>query len=183
VTSGPKKRIRDHHELLTAAQQIQTVAHAQGTRIALVGGLAMQLYGSPRLTSDIDIVSTKPLMGVPSRKRLTFGGYQSTAANGVPVDVKVVGSNDEPLYDAALSFAVRMRGAPLLVVRPEYIVAMKMVAARPRDESDFDFLVTDYPLDVSKAERVVRRYLGPYGLQDFKSRRSIVCWKKETGKL
>jgi len=183
MTSGPKNKLRDQHELYTAAQQINAIAHNENRRVALIGGLAMQIYGSPRLTSDIDIVVGKPVRGLRPESNLTFGGYQSTTPNGVPVDVVIRDDDYAPLYEAALNHAVIRRGIPIRIVRPEYLAAMKLAADRPKDTFDLDFLITESPIDLTKTLRIVRKYMGVYGAQEFQSRVDIAKWKKETGKL
>jgi hypothetical protein len=49
-------------------------------RIALLGGFALQQYGSDRLTGDIDIAAPEVLDGLPAGKALTFGGVQTTTS-------------------------------------------------------------------------------------------------------
>jgi hypothetical protein len=183
MTYKAKSRVRDHNELLTAAKQVHVEAHNFHQPVALIGGLAMQVYGSTRLTGDIDVVTNRPIATFHRARPLSFGGYQSIADNGVPVDVVIRNDDFDKLYTAALRHAVMIQGIPIRVVRPEYLVAMKMVADRPRDDNDFDYLVTDGPTDLKKAEEIVRKYLGPYGAQDFVSRVQVAKWKKSVGKL
>lgn len=45
----------DEESATQAIQTVAEIAEANGTRWALVGGLAMALYGSDRTTKDIDI--------------------------------------------------------------------------------------------------------------------------------
>ena len=42
-----------------AAQEIGRIAEKENVEWALVGGIAMYLYGSPRLTKDVDIIADK----------------------------------------------------------------------------------------------------------------------------
>lgn len=180
---GPKKKLRDQHELMTAAQQAAIIARENHQRAALLGGLAMQLYGSPRLTSDIDIVTARELEGLVPEGLLTFGGYKSTTPNGVPIDVIIRDDDFRPLYEAALNHAGRLRGIPILVVRPEYLAAIKLASARPKDEADLDFLIVDGPFDMDKTLKIVRKYMGVYAVQEFKAHVEIAHWKRSTGKI
>lgn len=181
--TGSKKQLRDQHELIEAAQQVAAIAHAVGQRVALVGGLALQIYGSPRLTSDIDVVALDTIDGLRFDKELTFGGYQSHAPNGVPVDVIIRDDDYRALYEAALGFAITVRGIPIHVAQLEYLAAMKLAADRGKDKTDLDFIVTETPIDLAKATSIIRKYMGVYGAQEFKQRTEIAQWKKSTGKL
>jgi len=49
--------------------QVAEIAEREGIRIALCGGLAMQSYGSPRLTRDVDLVADARLSSLPSNGR------------------------------------------------------------------------------------------------------------------
>ena len=164
MTGGRKKRFLAPEVLEAGAREVSDLAREEGAHAALCGGYALQLYGSPRLTGDVDVVVDRSIAALPSGTPLSFGGYQTETPSGVPVDLILRSDDYERLYDEALHTAQRVEGAALPVVRPEYLVAMKMVAGRGRDSADFDWLVTEGDVDMRRVRRIVREHLGPYAV-------------------
>src|SRR5437762_2511114 len=64
MTSGKKTRFLDAHEIERGIQEVAQLAAAQGVRVALIGGAALQLLGSDRLTKDIDFAADRQLDGL-----------------------------------------------------------------------------------------------------------------------
>src|SRR5882724_11812173 len=56
-----------------AVRQVAELAGREEIEWAVAGGLAMHLYGSPRLTKDVDIIASRSLSLTPEHS-LTFGG-------------------------------------------------------------------------------------------------------------
>jgi hypothetical protein len=172
--------------LQEASALIGDIADRQRTRVALVGGFALQYFGSTRLTGDIDVVAAGPLQELEPTRTLKFGGQKATvvaAGNAsigknvsVPVDVIVRDDDFADLYEAALDHTVD-KGAPLLIIEPEYIAAMKLVAGRRKDEDDLTFLITSNVIDIGKTERIVRKHLGAYALREFRSFVDEAKWR------
>jgi hypothetical protein len=135
--------------------------------VALIGGYALQLYGSPRLTGDLDVVVDRALEALPEIGPLSFGGYQSDTPNGVPVDVVMRNDDYAALYEEALEASFGSSESPIPVVQSEHIAAMKMVAGRGRDMADLEWLITSRTIDLAETKRIVRRHLGPYAVQEF----------------
>lgn len=173
-----RKRLPSYDELLEAASEVAEAAAAGHEGVALAGGLAMQVWGSPRLTADLDVVASSELgySGDP----LSFGGVRSRVGI-VPVDIIVRADEYRPLYEAALHDAVSVEDVAPLVVEPEYLVAMKMVAGRPKDESDARYLVLLDDFDGSRAEAIVRQYLGPYAVREYRSLVAEAKWRRQRG--
>lgn len=173
--------------LAEVATILGELATRQKTAVALVGGFALQYFGSPRLTGDVDVIAAGPLRALEPTESLNFGGQKTTVvAPGnevvganvlVPVDVIVRDDEFSGLYEAALDHVVD-RGAPLPIVEPEYIAAMKLVARRPKDEEDLAFLVTSKVIDLDKAERVIRKHLGgAFAAREFRSFVEEAIWR------
>ena len=173
--------------LAEVAAILGELATRQKTTVALVGGFALQYFGSPRLTGDVDVIAGGPLRALEPTESLSFGGQRTTVvASGnevvgvnvlVPVDVIVRDDEFAGLYEAALDHVVD-KGAPLLIVEPEYIAAMKLVARRPKDEEDLAFLVTSKVIDLDKAERVIRKHLGgAFAAREFRSFVDEALWR------
>ncbi|MBL8196695.1 MAG: hypothetical protein JNM06_23080 [Blastocatellia bacterium] len=126
-----------------AAQQVGKLANQEEINWALAGGLAMHLYGSPRLTKDVDVIASQHLSLV-AEHQLTFGGSSYTIQIGkymVQVDWIVRNDGYEKYYRAALKDAIELPNG-LRVVIPEWLVILKLNAGRQKDFDDIVFLLT-----------------------------------------
>lgn len=127
---------------LTALAELAKTAEKDRVSWAIVGGAAMYLYGSPRLTKDVDVIADKILSGIKSERPLGFGGerYQVQIKNKT-VDVDWIVRNDEAkqIYQAALQDAILMEGIP--VITPEWLIVLKYIAGRFKDQEDAVFLL------------------------------------------
>lgn len=164
--------------LTQAAAEVGELAKAEGRPVALIGGLAMQVYGSDRLTGDLDVVAYDRLDSLPYGSPLSFGGEQTQAPNGVPLDIVMRDDVYKPLYDEALDRARRVKGLPIPVVLPEYLAAMKMAANRGKDRVDLEFLLSRPGLlDPKRTLRVVREHLGAYAGEEFRGLLEEAAWR------
>lgn len=172
------KRIPSYDELLAAAERVFRNADDEAEKVAIAGGLAMQVWGSPRLTGDLDVIAASRLgyEGEP----LAFGGVR-TSEEGVPIDVIVRSDEWEQLYEDALESAEQVDGISAPVVTPEYLVAMKMIAGRPKDEEDVRYLVLAEDFDHERAETVVREHLGAYAVKELRSIVAEARWRRSRG--
>jgi hypothetical protein len=129
----------------SATQAIKTVgelAKANGIDWALVGGLAMALYGSDRTTKDIDIIATK-LLPLENHGRLKQGGERydiKTDKRVVAVDWIVRNDEFKALFQEALKESIKISDVPVLT--PEWLVILKFIAGRFRDQEDAVFLLS-----------------------------------------
>lgn len=164
-----------------AAETLLQLAKQARVPIAFCGGYVMQLFGSPRLTGDIDIVAAAPFNPMLDRgDSLTFGGYKSTVMD-VPVDVIVRSDEWRDLYEEALlHFDVHEH---LPIIRPEYLATMKMVAARGKDNDDIVFLLATGAVDVTAFRVVVREHLGAYALRDLEEFVREAAWRTDKGEF
>lgn len=127
---------------IEAAQKVGQLALQEEIEWALAGGLAMHLYGSPRLTKDVDIIASKNLSLTPQH-RLGFGGSSYTLQIGrysVQVDWIVRSDGYQKYYWAALKEAIELSNG-LRLVTPEWLVILKLVAGRQKDLDDIVFLL------------------------------------------
>ena len=69
----PRVAMIDGETALKAMKAVTKVADKKGIPWALVGGVAMSYYGSPRLTKDVDIIASGTL-GLVAERQLGFGG-------------------------------------------------------------------------------------------------------------
>jgi hypothetical protein len=128
------------------------LAEGLGGGVALVGGLAMQAYGSTRATRDVDVLA--PDVDLPRdigrTKKLTIGGV-SYVRNGIPVDVIVRCDEEQALYEFARVTSRKIAGIPIPVVTPECLALMKYTARRDKDMLDLRFLLANDLVSVQKA--------------------------------
>jgi hypothetical protein len=127
---------------IEAAQQAGQLAAQEEVEWAVVGGLAMHFYGSPRLTKDVDIIASKNLSLTP-KHRLSFGGSSYTLQVGkyaVQVDWIVRNDGYREFYRRALQEGIHLPNG-LRVITPEWLVILKYNAGRQKDLDDIVFLL------------------------------------------
>lgn len=127
---------------IEAAQKAGQLAAQEEIEWALAGGLAMHLYGSPRLTKDVDIIASQDLSLTPQH-RLSFGGSSYTLQVGryaVQIDWIVRSDGYQKYYRAALKEAIELSNG-LRIVIPEWLVILKFNAGRQKDLDDIVFLL------------------------------------------
>lgn len=127
---------------IEAAQKFGELAAQEEIEWALAGGLAMHLYGSHRLTKDVDIIASKNL-SLAANHPLSFGGSNYTLQVGkyeVPIDWIVRSDGYAMFYRAALQEAVKLPNG-LRIVTPEWLVILKFNAGRQKDLDDIVLLL------------------------------------------
>lgn len=132
---------------LEAVKEVGKTAEAENVEWALVGGLAMYLYGSPRLTKDVDIIASNQISRQPNAP-LTFGGNNYIVEVGkykVAVDWIVRNDGYAKYYKAALTDAVIFPNG-IRLISPEWLVILKMFAGRQKDYDDAVFLLKEKDL-------------------------------------
>jgi hypothetical protein len=134
------------------------------------------------MTADVDVAVERLLDGLPRGQALSFGG-EATKLGRVPVDVVVRDDKWRRLYADVIDGAVRVRGVALRVASPEHLVAMKMVAGRPRDEVDLGFLLASGEVDLARARRIVEEFLGPFAVDELDRFADEAVWRKDRGRL
>lgn len=175
----PPKRLLSPDEIDAAVAYVAEAARSAGAWFALIGGVAMHAYGSPRLTGDVDIALERGIdvaalepIGV-----LSFGGYKARTPSGVDIDVVLRDDDYAVLYERVIETAEDIDGVP--VARAEYLVAMKMAANRPKDWADIEYLVTTDAFDVASARTVIREHLGPFAVDEFDAFVRAARWRHE----
>ena len=127
---------------MAAAAQLAPLAAQEEIEWAIAGGVAMHLYGSPRLTKDLDIIASKNLSLTPDHG-LGFGGSSYTLQVGkyaVQIDWIVRNDGYQKYYRAALQQAVTLSNG-LRVITPGWLVILKLNAGRQKDYDDAVFLL------------------------------------------
>ena len=157
--------------LIEAALEVQGVLTTAGTRSCVIGGLAVQRWGEPRATQDVDFSMLAPVG--EERRPLdlllrTFTPRRSDAlafaianrvlliqaTNQVAVDVGLAGSDFEVEVLERSSHWV-YRGTSLVTCSAEDLVLYKLVAGRARDVADIEGIVRRQGagLDVGRIRR------------------------------
>ncbi|MFZ4579146.1 MAG: DUF6036 family nucleotidyltransferase [Myxococcota bacterium] len=178
----PRKRFLDQREIDAGMAEIADIARAERLRVLLIGGCALQFYGSDRLTADIDVAAERLPDSLPAEEALTFGGVQTHTPGGVPVDWIVRADDYAKVFEEALEFPRRIEGLPLPVASPEYLVVMKMVARRKKDAADLEALLQSDLVDLDKARGMVKRLLGAYAADEFDAVLASAQWERSRRK-
>ena len=121
---------------------VSEIAAANDVVWALVGGIAMAIYGSDRNTKDIDIIANRRLP-LENQGLLRQGGERysiATTKRDVAVDWITRKDGFSGLFLEALSEAVEINGVP--VITPEWLVILKFIAGRFKDQEDAVFLLS-----------------------------------------
>ena len=136
----------DTESATEAIVTVADVASSNGVEWALVGGIAMAIYGSDRNTKDVDIIANK-LLPLKSLGSLRQGGERysiKTSKREVPVDWIIRRDEFDKLFAVALSESVRINDVPILT--PEWLVILKFIAGRFKDQEDAVFLLSQKEL-------------------------------------
>lgn len=127
---------------IAAVRQLAEVAKKEEVEWALAGGIAMHLYGSPRLTKDVDVISLKRL-SLKSIRPIGFGGESYEVIVGkkkIHVDWIVREDNYRQYYAQALLDATILKDN-LRVIPTEWLAILKYIAGREKDLDDVIFLL------------------------------------------
>lgn len=146
------------NRIFSAAAEIQTFCQGRGWRFCFIGGLAVQRWGKPRLTQDVDLTI---LTGFGAEEAYvdgllrTFAGRRTDTRkfalenrvvllrtnDGVPLDVSL---GAMPFEERAIERASEFPIAPtvrLMTCSAEDLVVLKVFASRPQDWLDIEGIV------------------------------------------
>jgi len=178
TSSRALKKFLSPEQIEGALVEVAKMASDSRSDIALIGGVALQLYGSDRLTKDVDFVADVPFNGLTDVVEIKIGGYQGKTPSGIPVDVLIGGKYAE-LREASLRSAISEPELGVAVVRLPYIMALKLVAGRAKDEEDIRTMLRLDVVDVEDTLAVIKRYVGEYAADDFRSVVEEAEWKRD----
>lgn len=139
--------------LLQSTAKIQKDLHQAGIRSIVIGGLAVAVWGEPRLTADVDLkiqlnrnealtlVSLlKPYYRMLSNNPLEtiqkVGFIFVKDASDIRIDLLLA---DTPFDIQAIERAKKVemeKGTSLIICSPEDMIIYKMISTRPRDRED-----------------------------------------------
>ena len=129
-------------EALEAIEKVGALADENNIDWAVCGGIAMVVYGSPRLTKDVDIIADK-LLPLEKVGDLAQGGERyliKTSKKEVAVDWIIRKDVFKGLFAEALKESVKINDVPVLT--PEWLVILKFIAGRFKDQEDAVFLLS-----------------------------------------
>jgi hypothetical protein len=160
-----------------AAWEMHCFFNHLGVQYVIIGGLAVQHWGEPRFTQDVDLTVTAPPTGLaefvqkivdrfPSRVEdaITFARRNRVvlvrAGNGCPVDISLAlpGYEDEVMR-RAVDYELEP-GKVVNLCSAEDLIIHKAVAGRPQDVRDIEGIVYRQrdALDVSYIRRWLRDF-------------------------
>ena len=159
---------------IEAGLRLAEIANKAGIEWAFAGGIAMHIYGYVRATSDVDMIAGK-LLDLESDKKLSFGGESYPVQIGereVTVDWIVRDDEHTEFYMTALAEALEIKNG-LKIISPEWLVIIKHLAGRPKDQLDLIWLLhADQLVNREKVVANVNKVLGKYAIyliQDLQS--------------
>ena len=163
-------------EVYLAAADLQDRCRASGWRFCVIGGLALQRWGEPRETIDVDVTLLTGFGNEAAFARELLTWYQPRvpnafdfairhrvvlvqAASGVGLDIAF---GAMPFEEAAVDRATDYEFAPGVTIRTasaEDLIVFKAFAARPKDWIDIEGIV------IRQGDRLdwelIQRYLSP----------------------
>lgn len=163
--------------LFQAAAEIAEFLEEHGVNYAILGGLAVQYWGEPRATHDVDITvmvpqeqlerfveqilqKFRPRLPDASTFALRHRVLLVEASSGVPIDISlgIPGYEEEVLRRSVRVHLPDVRS--LQFISAEDLIVHKCVAGRARDQEDVERILVRQRLQVDLA--YIRRWL-----QDF----------------
>lgn len=141
--------------LYEAALEVQSFMQCRGWRFCIIGGLALQRWGDPRVTRDVDVTLLtgfgdeeryinellsrfEPRRADAAAFAVQYRVLLFRASNGTGVDLSLGGSPfEERVVERATPFECAP-GVPLVTCSAEDIVVLKAFAGRPQDWVDVE---------------------------------------------
>jgi hypothetical protein len=144
--------------LFRAAAELETLLSEQGWRYCFIGGIALQRWGQPRLTNDVDLTLLTGFGNEAAYVDVLLKHYQARipdgrdfalkhrvlllrSPEGIPIDVALGGIAFE---EQVVSRATRYEFLPavsLLTCSAEDLIVLKAIADRPRDWGDVETII------------------------------------------
>ena len=145
--------------LFQAARELQEFFRGKDWRFCFIGGVALQRWGEPRLTVDVDACLLTGFGGEEGFIRSLLDAYPARipdaarfalenrvlllrSADGVGFDVALAGL---PFEEAIISRATAFEFLPeisLVTCSAEDLIVLKAFASRPRDWTDVEGVIT-----------------------------------------
>ena len=144
--------------LFQAALELQTLIEKKNWRFCFIGGVALQRWGEPRLTVDVDVALLTGfgdekkfidalLAAYPGRIADAAGFAEENrvlllkTAHGVGIDIVLAGLPFEEDAVKRASFFEFLPGINLITCSAEDLIIMKAFADRPQDWVDIQNII------------------------------------------
>lgn len=145
-------------EVYRAAEELQRRCDAQRWRFCVIGGLALQRWGEPRETIDVDVTLLTGFGNEETFIRTILSWYEPRvpdaisfallnrvvlvqAPSGVGIDIALGGLPFEELAVERATPYEFMPGVFLRTASAEDLIVMKAFAARPKDWVDVEAII------------------------------------------
>ncbi|HEX4119274.1 MAG TPA: nucleotidyl transferase AbiEii/AbiGii toxin family protein [Verrucomicrobiae bacterium] len=145
-------------EVIKAAAELQTYCAAQKWRFCFIGGLALQRWGEPRETVDVDLTLLTGFGAEEPYARLLLERFQPRvdgalefalthrvlllrAQSGVGLDIALGALPFEESVVARSDLFSYPGGEPLRTCSAEDLIVLKAFAARPKDWMDIEGVI------------------------------------------
>lgn len=143
-------------DLAAEFRSLVDALEAANMEYAVVGALALAVWGAPRATTDIDLLApaeaVDPILGIAKAQGFRLRALPMSFRDGmklhrvtkvagpdaITLDVLVVTEDLEPVF--ASRQVVDTEGGPVRVISREALIAMKAAANRPQDRADIERL-------------------------------------------
>lgn len=145
-------------DLTNEAAELQTFLESKGWKFYFICGLAVQVWGRPRLTEDIDLTifteieneqdfiktlleKYKPKFHDADQFALTNRVLPMFAESGIGIDVTLGGLSNISEGLERSTYQKYSDSVELRICSPEDLIVMKTVAARPQDWMDVESVI------------------------------------------
>lgn len=145
-------------EVIRAAAELQSACLEHGWRFCIIGGLALQRWGEPRETVDVDLTLLTGFGGEERFVNLLLERFEPRmdgalsfaldrrvlllrTKSGVGLDVALGGLPFEESVIARSSLFPFPGGLSLRTCSPEDLIVLKAFAARPKDWLDIEGII------------------------------------------
>ena len=154
--------------LWDSAQELESYLQLQGFRFCFIGGVAVQRWGEPRVTDDLDLALFLNYGDEQSVAKRILERYQSRHPNplafvmearilllqdisGTDIDLSLGGMPyEERMMERSSEWQVRGHGS-LTTCSAEDLVILKSFASRPRDWIDVEKTIIRQGISLNRA--------------------------------
>ncbi len=179
-------RVRPPDPATGALVGFAELAKREDIRWYVFGAEAVNLYGFPRKTADLDLTidlgDRPPIDFLPVLRRAGFEPLQDQAfidetrvipvahrATKLPIDLVLAGPGLEQLFLERVRYH-RVGTVQVPVIAPEHLVVTKVLAGRPKDLEDVRELLAVAKLDREEIEALLGELEEALGQSDLVSR-------------